>query len=249
MKVAIIEKKEAVAGYLWEMIASTQQDVEPAGTFPDFPGFIRYLKENEQPDLLLLDLAQFDNKVLHWLQSDQPTFPLLFTNSFKHNGEVQEKGMLQRRTVVRDELHVRLQQVRLAGNIIQQVSTLPVAERERPAAGRWQQRFLVRNKQKLRSVRVEDIAVFLAEERLNFLMTKDGKKFVVPYSIATLSQSLLCPDRFFKVNRSTIISFSDIKDMFSYFGGRIKIVLHTPVEKEIIVSRDRVGAFRKWLGE
>lgn len=61
--------------------------------------------------------------------------------------------------------------------------------------------------------------------------------------------SLLDPTLFFRVNRSVIISFDNIKDMFTFFGGRIKVILHTTVEKEIIVSRDKVGEFKKWLGE
>lgn len=116
------------------------------------------------------------------------------------------------------------------------------------ASLRYQQRFLVKNKQKLVSVRVSEVSLFYAEGRINFMKTTDNKKYMIAQTMESLMTSL-DPADFYRVNRSTIIAFDAIKDMYAYFGGRVKIILHIPLEKEIIVSKDKVSGFKKWLGE
>jgi DNA-binding LytR/AlgR family response regulator len=116
------------------------------------------------------------------------------------------------------------------------------------ASLRYQQRFLVKNKQKLVSIRVSEVSLFYAEGRINFMKTTDNKKYMIAQTMESLMTSL-DPSDFYRVNRSTIIAFDAIKDMYAYFGGRVKIILHIPLEKEIIVSKDKVSGFKKWLGE
>lgn len=113
---------------------------------------------------------------------------------------------------------------------------------------RYQQRFLVKNKQKLVSIRVSEVSLFYAEGRINFMKTTDNKKYMIAQTMESLMTSL-DPADFYRVNRSTIIAFDAIKDMYAYFGGRVKITLQIPLDKEIIVSKDKVSGFKKWLGE
>lgn len=52
---------------------------------------------------------------------------------------------------------------------------------------------------------------------------------------------------FFRVNRSFIINISDIKDVLVYSNSRLKITSKVFNEKDIIVSREKVSAFKLWF--
>jgi DNA-binding LytR/AlgR family response regulator len=123
-----------------------------------------------------------------------------------------------------------------------------LTETSLPAPLRYQQRFLVKNRKRLLSIRVSDVALFYAEGRINFMKTTDNKKFIIPQTMESLMASL-DPSGFHRVNRSAIVAFDAIKDMYAWYGGRVKITLVIPLEKELIVSKDKVAGFRKWLGE
>lgn len=109
-------------------------------------------------------------------------------------------------------------------------------------------RFLVTYQQKLLSIPVEEIAYFFSDNRFIFFKTFDNRKFLVEYRMDEL-ETMLDPHLFFRINRSYIISINAILVIHSYPGNRFKINLSPPVEKEMIVSRERIVNFKKWLGE
>jgi DNA-binding LytR/AlgR family response regulator len=114
--------------------------------------------------------------------------------------------------------------------------------------GSFKERFLVKQGQKLLSIPVSQIAYFFSEERFIFFRTFDNQKFLSEYRIEQLEQ-LLSPDRFFRINRSFVISLPTVKEIHSWFGNRLKLYLSPSTDKEVIVSRKRVNEFKEWLGK
>lgn len=244
MKVVIIEEETIIASHLRENMLQAKERPESIDHFTDFFEFVRYLKAHNEPDLLMLDILQLNNRALRYLQEGHLSSPLLFTNSFKHTS--------LRKFKQQDALPAKLQNVQLAKSLLSlngEENQSNNAHRNYGSGKQFQPRFLVKTRDKLLSIRTDEIAIFFAEGRLNFIKTKDNRKFILQHSIETLSQDLLDPQKFFRVNRATIVAFDDIREMYSYFGGRVKLVLNTVFEKEIIVSRDKVAEFKRWLGE
>ncbi|MGC4039059.1 MAG: LytTR family transcriptional regulator DNA-binding domain-containing protein [Chitinophagaceae bacterium] len=112
----------------------------------------------------------------------------------------------------------------------------------------YKERFLVKQGQRLLSIHVNQIAYFFSEERFIFFRTFDNQKFLLEYRIEQL-EKLLLPSHFFRINRSYIISIPTVKEIHAYFGNRLKIYLLPAADKEVIVSRKRVTAFKSWLGK
>ncbi|MGB4929796.1 MAG: LytTR family DNA-binding domain-containing protein, partial [Chitinophagales bacterium] len=110
----------------------------------------------------------------------------------------------------------------------------------------YQQRFLVSNGAKLKSVAIHEIAYFYADQKLNFLVEKSGKQFIVDHSLDKLEPQL-DPELFFRINRQFIISFESISSMVSYSKSRIKVELQPPASRESIVSVERSPEFKIWL--
>ena len=112
----------------------------------------------------------------------------------------------------------------------------------------FRKRFLVKHAQKLVSVEVEEIAYFYSDGRLNFFKTYDNKKYVVDYTMDELEE-MLDPEKYFRISRSFYVSVSSIDQIHDYFGNRLMLNLKPVVDKESIVSREKVTDFKKWMGK
>ena len=112
----------------------------------------------------------------------------------------------------------------------------------------FRKRFLVKHAQKLVSVDVDEIAYFYSDGRLNFFKTSDNKKFVVDYTMEEL-EDMLDPDKFFRISRSFYVAIEAIDKIDDYFGNRLILQLKPAVDKEALVSREKVSDFKDWLGK
>jgi DNA-binding LytR/AlgR family response regulator len=49
--------------------------------------------------------------------------------------------------------------------------------------------------------------------------------------------------------RSFYVSVASIEKIEDYFGNRLILHLNPPVDKEALVSREKVADFKKWMGK
>jgi len=109
-------------------------------------------------------------------------------------------------------------------------------------------RFLVKQGQKFASIETNEIAYFFSEGRFIFFKTFDNQKYLVEYTLEEL-EAMLDPKYFFRINRSLVVSFKGVNQIHPYFGNRLKLFLEPVMEKDIIVSREKVHEFKNWLGQ
>jgi len=81
---------------------------------------------------------------------------------------------------------------------------------------------------------------------LVFACEKNGKRHHIDYILDQLVD-LLNPSDFFRINRKIIIHLVAIRKIHTYFNSRLKLELNPTTNMETIVSRDRVGDFKRWL--
>ena len=112
----------------------------------------------------------------------------------------------------------------------------------------YRKRFFVKQGQKLVSVDVEEIAYFFSDGRLNFFKTSDNRKFVVDYTMDDLEE-MLDPESYFSISRSFYVSIASVDKIDDYFGNRLILGLKPAVDKEALVSREKVTDFKKWMGK
>jgi len=111
---------------------------------------------------------------------------------------------------------------------------------------RFKNRFLVKLGNHIHSVKTDNVNLFYAEGRTAYLVTDQSKKYVVDYRLEDLI-GLLNPSYFFRVNRSFILNINSIEDVTVYSNHRLKIKTFATVDSEIVVSREKVNAFKKWF--
>jgi two-component system response regulator LytT len=112
----------------------------------------------------------------------------------------------------------------------------------------FRNRFLVKHGQRFASIETPDIAYFFSDGRFIFFKTYDNQKYLVEYTLEEL-EAMLDPEYFFRINRSLLIAFKSVAQIHPYFGNRLKLFLDPAMEKEIVVSREKVPLFKAWLGE
>jgi len=111
----------------------------------------------------------------------------------------------------------------------------------------YKNRFMVKLGEHLRAVNADQILLFYAEGRTVFLYTLEGRKFIVDFTLDQLEE-LLDPALFFRINRSNILQLNAIKEVVIYSTSRLRVVTQPEFTEELIVSREKVGAFKGWFG-
>lgn len=93
---------------------------------------------------------------------------------------------------------------------------------------------------KFRLVSAEEIVMIRRHKKVGFALLKDGKEGRIDYLIEDLEQ-LLDPQKFFTINRSTIIALECIKGWVPVRNGQflLELCCEVPEGTKLIVSRSR----------
>ena len=110
----------------------------------------------------------------------------------------------------------------------------------------YKSRFMVKVGEHIRSITSDQVSVFYADGRDVYLVTSQGKKFIIDYTLESL-EGILDPTLFFRLNRTFIININAIRDVIVYSNSRLKVMLQNDIGKEIIVSREKVNEFKQWF--
>jgi len=78
-------------------------------------------------------------------------------------------------------------------------------------------------------------------------MSTSGKKYIYDHTLNSI-ESELDPALFHRINRKQIVRISSVSTISSYFNNRVKLEVKPSSDQEFIVSREKVKAFKVWLG-
>lgn len=115
-----------------------------------------------------------------------------------------------------------------------------------PLEKNYKKRFTVKMGQHLKMINIEDAECFYSENKGTYIHTTDGRDYLLEGTLEQL-ETELDPAQFFRVSRKFIVCINAIKDIVVYTNSRLKVILPTYKEDEVIVSRERVNDFREWL--
>ena len=102
---------------------------------------------------------------------------------------------------------------------------------------------------KVSSVKVfkaDDVQCFYSMEKYTFLQNNEGRDYAIAYSLDQI-ENLIDPAKFYRINRSFLVAFSAISNIVSYSNSRLRIDLKSNNSDDLIVSREKVQDFKKWL--
>ena len=122
---------------------------------------------------------------------------------------------------------------------------MDVAEKK----GETKTRFLVKIGNRLEVKYLDNVILFYAEGKTVYLVTNDNKKYIIDYTLEQLEGELLDPFKFFRINRKYILNINSINYVKQYINHRLIIYTEQEFNGDLIVSRDKVKAFKSWLNQ
>jgi len=115
-----------------------------------------------------------------------------------------------------------------------------------PANTHWLERIASRTGDRLELVDLSRVTHFYASDKLTYAATVE-RQYVVDPTIAEL-ESKLNPARFVRIHRATILNLDHLRELHTWFGGKMVARLKDAKKTELAVSRDRVRALKDRLG-
>ena len=259
MKVLIIEDEDLAVRKLKKTLQSVDAGAEVVGITDSIRSSVKWLQENKAPDLILMDIELADGQSFEIFDRVEVNSTVIFTTSYDEYAlkafKVNSVDYLLK-PVQKEDLEAALEKFRKMKQLLgscEPTSNLNVDSlvrelQQRLQTREYRKRFLVKQGQKLVSVEVDDIAYFYSDGRVNFFKTNDNRKFIVDYTMDEL-EDMLDPARYFRISRSFYVSIQSVDQIHDYFGNRLLLNLLPVVDKEAIVSREKVSDFKKWMGK
>lgn len=257
MNIFIVEDEELAVKKLQKTLQAIADDLVVVGTADSIEASVEWLRSNARPDLILMDIELADGQSFEIFNRIDVMSPVIFTTSYDEFAlkafKVNSVDYLLK-PIQKDELEAAITKFKSLRHVYagQQQDrtqiTAIVKELQQTLQKEHRKRFLVKHMQKLVSVDVNNIAYFYSDERLSFFKTFDDKKYVIDYTIDEI-EGMVDPDQFFRINRAFLVSVKSVDQINDYFGNRLKLGLKPVIDKEALVSREKVTEFKTWMGK
>jgi len=259
MKVLIVEDEELAVKKLQKTLATVDSTAEVVGVANSIRASVNWLESNPAPDLILMDIELADGQSFEIFDKVEVKSTVIFTTSYDEFAlkafKVNSVDYLLK-PIQKEDLEAALEKFKKMkhlygspnGSQAINVDSLIKELQSKLQPKEFRKRFLVKHAQKLVSIEVEEISYFYSDGRLNFFKTKDNKKYVVDYTMDELEE-MLNPEVYFRISRSFYVSIDSVDQIHDYFGNRLLLNLKPAVDKEALVSREKVTEFKKWMGK
>jgi two-component system response regulator LytT len=218
---------------------------------------VQWFSTNEHPDLIFLDIQLSDGLSFEIFEKVEIKSAVIFTTAydeyalraFKLNSidyllkPIDEddlevavakfKSLLPKQELPIQNLAIDFEQIKkMLAN---------------PFEKNYKKRFTVKIGQHLKVISIDEIECFFSENKGTYIHTYDNRNYLIDVTLENLEQEL-DPKDFFRISRKFIIPMKAIKEIVLYSNSRLKVVLPTYKEDEVVVSREKVTDFKTWIG-
>jgi len=250
MNVLIVENEKPAAEKLQRLLKKTDEAISIVGVTETVEGTVNWLQNNPAPDLILMDIQLDDGICFEVFDTIKVETPVIFITAYN------EYALQAFRVNSVDYLLKPVEEGALLNAIDKYKnyhSNLP-GETLKQLLGEFSKhfrnRFLIKIGSHFRSVQVKEICFFYILERATFLRTFSGREYPLENSLESIQKSV-DPGTFYRINRDCLLNIDVISDIISYSSSRlqIKLIENIPVlaESYLVVSREKVADFKKWI--
>lgn len=248
IKAIIVEDEDLAVKRLQRLLGEVAADVEIVERFERVADTVQFLqKAAAKIDLIFLDIHLADGNSFEIFGHLSIRVPIIFTTAYDQYALAafrQTSIDYLLKPIQREDLDRAIRKFRQLANPHPDYTKLLAAlQEEQPQA---KKRFLVSAGMKIRSIKVEQVAVFYAANKATFLLTKEGKRYDINYTLEKLSQELN-EEVFFRANRKCFVHFDNIKEVYPFSKSKLKLELFQQPGFDVYIPIERVSTFKKWL--
>ncbi|NVJ86617.1 MAG: response regulator transcription factor [Algoriphagus sp.] len=250
MRILVIEDENPAAKRLMTLLKPHFPDAWVFGNLDTVKESVDWLGAHPQPDLIFCDIQLADGLSFEIFQKCPVASPVIFTTAFDQYAikafQVNAVDYLLK-PIDPKELENAIEKFK-RNQLQKNLDLQLLKDLLRPNQQTYKSRFLVRFGEKIQSIPVEEVSFFFSEERITFLQTLEGKKYVLDQTMEQ-TEGQVDPSKFFRLNRKFLASLEAIDGVFTYSNSRLKVALKNCQDSDILVSREKVADFKGWLDQ
>ncbi|HVZ24726.1 MAG TPA: LytTR family DNA-binding domain-containing protein [Sediminibacterium sp.] len=248
IKALLIEDEKLAMDNLVRHLEKTGEPVSIVGKLESVEESVEWLRQQPLPDLIFMDIHLKDGVSFGIFEKVPVNAPVVFITAYDNfmmqafdNAGIEyllkpiQEADLSRALGKYKNLQSHFLQN--SGDILQIAAARNPVRRKRILAKRGVE-FL--------SISLDDVAYFFTEQKITFLVTGEGKKYLVDKTLKELVEEL-DPAAFYRANRKYIIHIRYIKSYKPYDRIKLQVELTTPVAEEVVISQESAADFRKWI--
>lgn len=251
MNILIVEDEPAAASRLSKILKDLRPNVKIVGSIDSVKGAVKWLGENPSPELIFMDIQLADGLSFEIFDKVEIKVPVIFTTAYNEYAlkafKVNSIDYILK-PLDKDEVAAAFKKYENLTGQSQSPNKMieSIGAAMQMLTRRYKERFVIKVGEHLRSVEVSDVLYFYSLEKTSFAVTSDGRKHVLDFTLDQLAE-LVDPTKFFRINRKYVVSVASIKDMISHTNSRLKLLLKSSDDDDVIVARERVQEFKDWL--
>jgi DNA-binding LytR/AlgR family response regulator len=253
MKALIIEDESHARKELIRLLNASGKDIQILEEIDSVEDSIEWFRSNPEPDVVFLDIQLADGLSFEIFREIKILAPVIFTTAYDEYAikafelhsidyllkPVKPEALKKALDKLEDILHsFKGSESFLTQAQVEQLINLKTRE--------YKSRFLVRLGDQFYHIDTEEVAYFMAEDNVVFLISNTGKRYILDFTLEELEKKL-DPMIFFRLNRGFLANIKAIKKVSKYFNSRLAIELQPPSEEKVILSRIRTVEFMKWM--
>ena len=250
MKAIIIEDEKLSAEHLCNLLKKIDPSIEVLETFDTIKKSTEAFNSGLKADLLFVDIHLADGLSFEIFNEVSTDIPIIFTTAYDEYAirafKLNSVDYLLK-PIGREELEGALAKFRKFSRNDYSIMLDHIVQAYQTMNKQYKNRFMVRMGENIVSVKKEKIAHFIFEDGIVILATNTNHLYAVDFTLDQL-ETMLDPAEFFRINRKAIININSIQKTGTYFNSRLKITSSWLSDENSIVSREKVKAFKEWLG-
>ncbi len=249
MRVLIIEDERLAATRLKQLIVNCLPEAEIFGHLDSISSAVQWFQRETAPDLIFCDIQLADGQSFEIFNQVKVDTPIIFTTAFDQFAlkafKLNAIDYLLK-PIDPQELEQAITKFK-SGRMHPSVDLHLLKTLLQTESVSQKSRFMVKIGEKIQSIPVEEVAYFFSAEKTTFMQLKDnGRRYILDYTLDQIEE-MVNPAKFFRINRKYISSFDAIGEIYSYSNSRLKMELKGCDDNDILISREKVSAFKEWL--
>lgn len=247
MRILIVEDETAAFENLVEIITGIDPEVEIAGNTESIRQTLRWLKQNQAPDLIFMDIHLSDGNAFSIFDSITIETPIIFTTAYDEYAiaafKVNSIDYLLKPIKV-EEMRCALEKFKklTRNDIVKYLSQLT----QLSAVKNYKDKLLIPFKDKLQPVDMKEVSFFYTTDKNTRVYLKNGKSYAYSRTLEQI-ESTLNPADFIRANKQFIIARNSVKDITIWFDSRLLVTPDIDPPERVYISKNKAAEFKAWI--
>lgn len=251
MNVVIVEDEAPAFRRLQRILEELNLEIKIVEVLDSVKESVVWLQANKVPDLIFMDIQLADGLSFEIFEETKVSCPVIFTTAydeyalkaFKVNSidyllKPIDQDLLGQSLAKYENLKASFQSNSNLASILKSIQ---------PEEKQYKTRFLVKQRDRLLSIKTVEIAYLLTDNGMVYMYTLSGNKYVYDKTLDQMEEELN-PDQFFRINRQCMTNIEAVSSATPFDKGKILVDLLPKQNKPTLVSREKSSEFKRWLG-